>query len=158
MSNARDHSAHPPELWVISGNQAAGKTTSGRLLAERFPPAAHVEGDYMQKLLVTNRRWPEVRDRDPETGRLQGIASAQYRLRVRNVCLLGASFVDAGITAVVTDIICGDVWGVLTETLHGRLIHFVMLRPPVEVLRPREVQRLHDLGATRSSIACPIAL
>jgi len=131
------------ELWVISGNQAAGKTTLGRLLAQRFPVAAHVEGDEMQRLLVSGRRWPEsAEDLDPQTHDLRGMAGHQYRLRVRNACLLGASFVDAGITAVITDIICGDAFDEMLRALDGRTIHFVMLRPPTEVLRRREVERL----------------
>ena len=138
------------ELWVLSGNQAAGKTTTGRMLAARFQSAAHVEGDDMQNLIVVNRRWPQLEDGDPETGELRGEARAQYHLRVRNACLLGASFVDAGITAVVTDIICGEVFGDLVDCLRGRLVHFVMLRPPVDVLRPREVQRLPDVFRERA--------
>jgi adenylate kinase family enzyme len=131
------------ELWVISGNQAAGKTTVGRLLAQRFPVAAHVEGDDMQRLLVSGRRWPEsIEDLDPQTHDLRGTAGHQHRLRVRNACLLGASFVDAGITAVITDIICGDAFDEMLRALDGRTIHFVMLRPPTEVLRRREVERL----------------
>jgi adenylate kinase family enzyme len=41
--------AEGAEIWVICGNACAGKTTTARLLAQRLPLAAHVEGDDMQR-------------------------------------------------------------------------------------------------------------
>jgi cytidylate kinase len=74
-------------IWVICGNACAGKTTTARLLARRLPLAAHVDGDEMQRLIVSGCRWPVPGDTDPGTGRLTGEAGAQYALRIRTACL-----------------------------------------------------------------------
>ena len=130
------------DFFIISGNQSAGKTTVGGLLAQRFPRAAHVEADDLQCMILSGRRWPEVSDGiDPATGRVLGESGAQLTLRLRNACLIGKSFVSAGFTTVVTDIIVGWRFQELVEQLARVPFHFVMLRPSVEVLHQREHER-----------------
>jgi hypothetical protein len=135
------------EIWVICGNACAGKTTTARLLAQRLPLAAHVEGDEMQRLIVSGCRWAVPGDSDPGSGRLTGEAGVQYALRIRNACLVAAAFADAGITAVVTDTIINEGFESLIEVLGGRLVNFVVLRPPVALLRQRGTDRLPDEAA-----------
>ncbi len=130
------------QIWIICGNACAGKTTTARLLAQRLPRAAVIEGDEMQRLIVSGCRWAVPADTDPASGRLTGEAGAQYALRIRNACLVAASFADAGITAVVTDSIVNEGFESLTEVLAGRTVNFVVLRPPLAVLRQRGVDRL----------------
>jgi hypothetical protein len=60
---------------------------------------------------------------------------------------VAAAFADAGITAVVTDTIINEGFAELTEVLRGRPVHFVVLRPTVEVLRQRGVDRLPEEAA-----------
>jgi len=135
------------QIWVICGNACAGKTTTARLLAQRLPRAAHIDGDEMQRLIVSGSRWAVRADSDPVTGRLTGEAGVQYALRIRNACLVAAAFADAGITAVVTDSIVNDGFESLTEVLGGRPVNFVVLRPPVAVLRRRGADRLPEEAA-----------
>jgi hypothetical protein len=90
--------ARSAEIWIICGNACAGKTTTARLLSQRLPPAAHVDGDEMQRLIVSGCRWAVPSDSDPDTGRLTGEAGVQYALRIRNACLVAEAFADAGIT------------------------------------------------------------
>jgi predicted kinase len=136
--------AEDADIWIICGNSCAGKTTTARLLAQRLPLAAHVEGDEMQRLIVSGCRWAVPGDSDPGTGRLTGEAGVQYALRIRNACLVAAAFADAGITAVVTDTIINEGFESLTEVLAGRPVNFVVLRPPVAVLRQRGIDRLPE--------------
>src|SRR5690348_13505794 len=103
------------EIWIICGSSCAGKTTTARLLAQRLPLAAHVEGDEMQRLIVSGCRWAAPSDTDPGTGRLTGDAGVQYALRIRNACLVAAAFADAGITAVVTDTIINEGFEAMTS-------------------------------------------
>ena len=135
------------ELWIICGNACAGKTTTARLLAQRLSPAAHIDGDEMQRLIVSGSRWAVPSDSDPDTGRLTGEAGVQYALRIRNACLVAAAFADAGITAIVTDSIINEGFESLTEVLGGRLVNFVVLRPPVAVLQQRGIDRLPEEAA-----------
>jgi hypothetical protein len=134
-------------IWVICGNACAGKTTTARLLAQRLPRAAHVDGDEMQRLIVSGCRWATPADSDPATGRLAGEAGVQYALRIRNACLVAAAFADAGITAIVTDAIIYEGFESLAEVLGGRLVNFVVLRPPVAELRQRGIGRLPEEAA-----------
>jgi hypothetical protein len=139
--------AEGAEIWIICGNSCAGKTTTARLLAQRLPLAALVEGDEMQRLIVSGCRWAVPGDSDPGTGRLTGEAGVQYALRIRNACLVAAAFADAGITAIVTDSIVDEGFESLTEVLGGRAVNFVVLRPSVAVLRQRGVDRLPEEAA-----------
>lgn len=135
------------EIWIICGNACAGKTTTARLLARRLPLAAHIDGDEMQRLIVSGSRWAVPADSDPATGLLTGEAGVQYALRIRNACLVAAAFADAGITAIVTDSVIGEGFAAMTEVLDGRLVNFVVLRPPVAVLRQRGADRLPEEAA-----------
>ena len=139
--------AESGEIWVICANSCAGKTTTARLLAQRLPLAAHVEGDEMQRLILSGCRWAVPADSDPGTGRLTGEAGVQYALRIRNACLVAAAFADAGITAIVTDSFINEGFESLTEVLAGRPVNFVVLRPPVAVLRQRGIDRLPEEAA-----------
>lgn len=58
-----------------------------------------------------------------------------------------AAFADAGITAIVTDAIISEGFQSLTEVLGGRPVNFVVLRPPVTVLRQRGIDRLPEEAA-----------
>src|SRR4051794_31468116 len=101
----------------------------------------------MQRLIVSGCRWAVPGDSDPGTGRLTGEAGVQYALRIRNACRVAAAFADAGITAVVTDTIINEGFESLTQVLWGRTVNFVVLRPPVAVLRQRGIDRLPDEAA-----------
>ncbi len=146
-SRAARRPAEHAEIWIICGNSCAGKTTTARLLAQRLPRAAHVEGDEMQRLIVSGSRWATPGDSDPVTGRLTDEAGAQYALRIRNACLVAAAFADAGISAVVSDTVIHEGFESLTEVLRGRPVHFVVLRPSVAVLRQRGIDRLPEEAA-----------
>jgi hypothetical protein len=135
------------EIWIICGNSCAGKTTTARLLAQRLPLAAHVDGDEMQRLIVSGCRWAMPSDSDPGTGRLTGEAGVQYALRIRNACLVAAAFADAGIAAIVTDSIINEGFESLTQVLGGRAVNFVVLRPPVAMLRQRGIDRMPEEAA-----------
>lgn len=144
-------------LFVISGNQAAGKTTVSGLLAARFERGAHVSGDAMQTMIVAGRRWPEIPDDlDPDTGEVTGEAAHQLRLRLKNACLLARSFAESGIMAVIDDIVVGTRFADLLEDLAGTPFHFVMLRPRVDVLSVREQIRGSDDWETRRHIEAGI--
>src|SRR5438034_8411511 len=120
-----------PTLFVVSGTQGAGKSTVARELASSLDRGAWVSADALQEMIVSGRRWPERREMSPE-------AALQLRLRLRNACLLGLSFVAAGFSAVVDDIVVGSRVDDLLAELAGHRFVFVMLTPRPEVVRERE--------------------
>jgi hypothetical protein len=101
----------------------------------------------MQRLILSGSWWGTPDDSDPVTGHLTGEAGVQYALRIRNACLVAAALADAGISAVVSDTVICEGFESLTEVLNGRPIHFVVLRPPVAVLRQRGIDRLPQEAA-----------
>lgn len=101
----------------------------------------------MQRLIVSGCRWAVPSDSDPGTGRLTGEAGVQYALRIRNACLVAAAFADAGITAIVSDTIINEGFESLVEVLRGQPVNFVVLRPPVALLRQRGIDRLPEEAA-----------
>jgi len=113
---------------VVSGLPGAGKSTVAGMLAERFPRAAHVEADRLQRMIVSGGRWP-----DPH---LDAESERQLRLRLHNVCLLAVSFARAGFVAVVDEICIGRRFDDLREEIEAPF-HFVMLNPDLPTLAAR---------------------
>jgi predicted kinase len=126
--------ANGPALFVISGTQGAGKSTVARLLAERFQRGVWVSADALQRMIVAGGRWPNAQA-------MSGEAERQLHLRLKHACMLGLSFVDAGFTAVVDDIVIGSRVEHLLAELAGRRFVFVMLTPRLDVVRQREAGR-----------------
>ena len=114
--------------------QGAGKTTVAGLLARRFKRGAHVSGDALQRMIVSGSEWPEQREMSEEARR-------QLRLRLRHVCTLGTSFLAAGFTAVLDDIVIGLSVDDLLEDLRDQPFIFVMLAPALDVVKRREIGR-----------------
>ena len=82
-------------------------------------------------MIVAGGRWPKRRSMSAEAAR-------QLRLRLRHACLLARSFVEAGFSAVVDDIVIGRRVDDLLEELCGHRFIFVMLAPRPEVIEHRE--------------------
>jgi predicted kinase len=137
----------PPAIIVITGIMAAGKSTVAHLLAQRFARGVHVEADVLQRMIVSGGEWVQ------QPGEPAGEAARQLRLRLKNMCLLGISFFQAGFTVVLDDIILGGRWQELQEELEGYPFSLVVLAPSVdEVVQQRDRQRSKlPLGETWAS-------
>lgn len=122
-------------IIVITGVQAAGKSTVARLLARRFARGVHVEADALQRMIVSGAAWADA------PGPPSPEAERQLRLRLRHMCLLGASFFDSGFSVVLDDIILGERWAQLQADLAGRPFSLVVLAPRCEVAIERDVAR-----------------
>jgi len=115
-------------IIVVTGIQAAGKSTVSRLLAQRFARGVHVEADALQHMIVSGSELVQ------EPGEPQGEAARQYLLRLKHLCLLGISFFEAGFTVVLDDIILGESWQYVQAQLQGVPFSLVVLAPRVEVV------------------------
>jgi chloramphenicol 3-O-phosphotransferase len=125
-------------IIIVTGIQAAGKSTVSRLLAERFALGVHVEGDVLQHMIVSGSEGVQ------EPGPLSEEEGRQYRLRLKHMCLLGRSFQEAGFTVVLDDIITGEDWPDVQNYVRGLRYDLIVLAPRVEV-----VATVRDLSRTK---------
>jgi gluconate kinase len=136
-----------PEIRVIVDSRlpGAGKSTIARALAARFPRAAHVEADRLQRMIVSGGRWP--------ASHLDAESERQLRLRLSNVCLLAGSFARGGFVAVVDEICIGRRFDDLRDEIEAPF-HFVMLNPDLSTLAARNrgrAERNEKIDAFRQS-------
>lgn len=117
-------------VFLVTGAQAAGKSTVGRLLAERFDRGAFVEGDLMWKLVVSGA---EVMTPEPSEEALR-----QYELRLRHGAMLADSLYEAGFTAVHADVVIGEQLAAYPGWVRHRPLYVVMLSPSPEAVLARE--------------------
>lgn len=115
-------------IIVVTGIQAAGKSTISHLLAQRFVRGVHVEADLLQHMIVSGSQGVQ------EPGPLTGEEARQYRLRLKHMCLLGKSFLEAGFTVVLDDILTGEEWPEVQASLQGISYVLIVLAPRVEVV------------------------
>ena len=119
---------------LITGMQAAGKSTIAPLLAARMgPPAATLDGDVFYRGVVAGA---EVMTPEPSAEALR-----QLRLRYDASALVAQHYADSGFDFVCSDIIFGaDV-----ERWFARLRdvekYLVVLVPSVESIVQREIGR-----------------
>lgn len=127
------------ELWLITGVQAAGKSTVADLLARRFERGAHVRGDVFRRFGVTG--WVDAGDPDrPDEARR--LLDLRYGLAGHSA----DGYCSAGFTTVVQDNIYGpDVTHWLAERT-APVRHLVVLRPSITVVEARDAARLATTG------------
>jgi cytidylate kinase len=75
-------------VYLISGPSASGKSTVGRLLAERFAHGVHLEGDFFRRSIVSGRHEP--------TPDLSPAALEQLTLRYRLAAAAADTYFDSG--------------------------------------------------------------
>jgi gluconate kinase len=132
-------------IFLVTGAQAAGKSTVGRLLAERFDRGAFIEGDQMWKLVVSGAE--DMGGTEPSDE-----AVRQYMRRLRHGAMLADSFFESGFSAVHSDIVMGDSMRPYLEMVSNRPLFVVMLYPSRDAVVARERARTknayRDLGPT----------
>ncbi len=135
------------KLIVISGSINSGKSTTSRLLVERLPRAAHVQGDALRHFAT---RLP-LEEAVPVT--------------LQNIVSVSGNFLSAGFDVVVDYPLYQPSYEKFCEVLSGTAsaVHAFVLSPRLtvaqrqrgeRVLSPREVERiafhystnLHDPG------------
>ena len=122
---------------LITGPQAVGKSTIGRLLARRLdPPSVSFDGDVLYRMVeVGNVDWtPDV---SPE-------AERQVRLRYRAGAELARLYTDNGFDFVLNDNVFGEdvaVWMDRVAQSEPVQRHLVVLNAAAETIAERELAR-----------------
>ncbi|RZU24525.1 chloramphenicol phosphotransferase-like protein [Kribbella rubisoli] len=123
-----------PKVVLVTGMQAAGKSTIAPLLAARMgPPAATLDGDVFYRGVVAGA---EIMTPEPSPE-----AVRQLELRYDASALVAQHYADAGFDFVCSDIVLGEHVERWFSRLRGVDPYLVVLVPSVESIVEREIGR-----------------
>jgi chloramphenicol 3-O-phosphotransferase len=121
-------------VFLVTGIQAAGKSTVAQALAERFERSVHVRGDLFRRMVVNGRAEMGPASPPPE-------AIRQLRLRYALAASVADRYADAGFTVIVQDIVLGEHLADMVAAIRTRPLHVVVLAPRADVVRRRDEAR-----------------
>jgi predicted kinase len=123
-----------PEIILITGIMASGKSTVAQALAERLPKSVHLRGDIFRRMIVNGRL--EMTPGAPDE------ALQQLQLRYELAALTAERYCGAGFTVVYQDVILGPILSDVVERLkRSRRVAVVVLAPSPEIVAQREAGR-----------------
>ena len=137
----------PGRLVLVTGAQAAGKTTVARAVAARLPRAVHVDGAAIHAMVVTGEV-PLTLPAPPE-------AVEQLFLRWLGSIAVAETYQRAGFDAVISDTVFGDFLEDFLDFVSPAPLHLVVLNPSAETLRAREAGR-GTSGTNEADEAVPV--
>lgn len=118
---------------LITGIQAAGKSTVAQRLAERLPRSVHLRGDLFRRMIVNGGRSMLPNPRAD--------AVAQLQLRYRLAAAAADQYAQAGFAVVYQDVIMEGDLEAQVRRIRTRPLHVVALLPSPEVVDRREAER-----------------
>jgi tRNA uridine 5-carbamoylmethylation protein Kti12 len=123
-----------PEILILTGPPASGKSTVARALAERYDRVAHIEVDTLRHFVTPPGYVPPGR---PGFERQQALAT-------RNAACLARNFLDERFAVIIDDVVVdeADVTAYLDALKPGAFsVHFVRLLPRLDVCLKRNQER-----------------
>ena len=123
-----------PDVLILTGPPAAGKSSVAEALAERYDRVAHVEVDTLRHFVTPTGYVPPGR---PGFERQQSLA-------IRNACALTRNFVEERFAVIIDDVVVTRVeLSLYLDALKpaGAPVHVVRLLPRLEVCLERNAGR-----------------
>jgi gluconate kinase len=120
-------------IFLISGTQGAGKSTVGRMLAERFNRGVFIDADDLDRFIVSGRA--------PIEPPLSADAELQLRLRASHEAMLADLYFGAGFNVVIAEFVLGDRYRQFLTEIKSRPLLLVNLVPSLEVVKKRNEAR-----------------
>lgn len=121
----------PPQVLIVTGAMAAGKSTLAQALAERLGRAVHLRGDVFRKMIVSGRAVPGEGE--------EGVA--QLKMRYDLAVLAAARYANGGFNVVYQDVVLGEDLLEAVRRLKRWRPGVVVLNPPAGVLAQRDRDR-----------------
>lgn len=121
-------------IFLVTGIQAAGKSSVAQALAERLERSVHVRGDLFRRMVVNGR--VDMGPADPPAE-----AVRQLRLRYALAARVADGYADAGFTVVVQDIVIGGHLTDMVAAIRTRPCYVVVLAPRAEAVLERDRAR-----------------
>src|SRR4051794_12783130 len=134
-----------PQIILITGNMAAGKSSVAQALAERLPKSVHLRGDVFRRMIVGGRAEMGVE--------LSAEAYEQLRLRYHIAATVAGMYLEAGFTVVYQDIIIGRDLADMVQLLQAHPCYVVVLCPSPDVVAARESARPKTGYGTLAEVA-----
>lgn len=134
---------HQPQIILITGNMAAGKSSVAQALAERLPKSVHLRGDIFRRMIVNGQA--------EMTLNLSAEAYRQLQLRYHLAATAARQYLQAGFTVVYQDIIIGSALAEVIAAFHDVPLSVIVLCPRAEVVAERDATRLKT-GYTNESM------
>jgi predicted kinase len=130
-------SSNGPQVILITGNMASGKSSVAQGLAERLPRSVHLRGDLFRRMIVGGRAAMTVE--------LSDEAERQLQLRYRLAAAAAELYVQAGFTVVYQDIVIGPALAEVAALYRHLRLTVIVLCPRPEVVAARDAAR-HKRG------------
>ncbi len=118
---------------LVTGVQAAGKSTIAQLLAERLPQSVHLRGDLFRRMIINGRA-----DMTPDP---TSEAVRQLRLRYQLAATVSDAYFQAGFTVIVQDVILGSHLAEMTAMIRSRPLLVIVLAPQAAAIAGRDQSR-----------------